>query len=66
MKHIRWHLIPVIGLIAIFTHSKQFDVNNPFREEFDNSDSSKDPFLFPMYQGLCVQMVILIFYHLFK
>ena len=46
MKHIYWHLIPIVGLIAIWTHSEQFDVNNPFHDKFDNSDPSKDPYLF--------------------
>lgn len=51
-KKIYWHLIPIIGLMAPFTHRVQFDENNPFSNNFMNTDDTKDPFLF-----MCVQLL---------
>jgi hypothetical protein len=50
-----FHLLPVIGIAWIWIYKKDFSENNPFnRDNFTNSDFSKDPYVFFVYQFCCV------------
>ena len=63
-KQINWHLIPVIGFIALWTHADQFNENNPWNDNFINSDSTKDPVLFWCFQGVSIAALVAIIYML--